>query len=421
MLDRAVAENPDPQIRRVLIQRLWQSGHSKEVVERLKDLNPASPASDSGLLAYLALSQFKIGQAVPARKIVSALAARRDDPDAIAWATALDAQFNHLDPKPALVQYEAALVRSPDNAEIRFLVGEAYSRMGETELAMAAWKRASDLSPSWMAPHMNIARTLAASGRARDAIAEAEAAHRAAPDNFATVTALATIRYKALDEGPANAAEEANLLAFVADIQKQVPGEPETLPAYVNLLARAGKNQEAIAALHAAIANLQRYDQPTVLQLAAASRLHGLGLENQLLSTKPSDGEDNLPRVALAQAANMADSGKPLDGLALLEVRAKKATTQPVQWQLAIVQYKELIHDPSAAKQWISLADANPNDLAVQNAVLKNAVSARADRDFTARTIERVAHSRARKDKRGSSSGRAGLSAAGRQRTPPTL
>src|SRR6185312_1961423 len=101
-----------------------------------------------------------------------------------------------------------ALVRSPDNAVIRFFVGEAYARMGETELAMAAWKRASDLSPSWMAPHLNIARTLAASGRARESVVEAEAAQRAAPDRLATITALATIRYKALDEGPPDAQAE---------------------------------------------------------------------------------------------------------------------------------------------------------------------------------------------------------------------
>ncbi len=390
LLDRAVAENPDPQIMRVLIQRLWQSAKFTAVIDRLKDLSPASPASDSGLLAYLALSQVETGNVPAAQKIVAALGARNNDPDAIAWSITLTARFNHLDPKSALAQYEAALVRSPDNAVIRFFVGEAYSRMGETELAMAAWKRAAELSPSWMMPHLNIARTLAGSGRAREAVAEAEAARRAAPDQLATITALATIRYQALDEGPPDASAESNLLALITDIQKQSPGEPGTLPAYVNLLARAGKKQEAIDVLHAVTANVRRYEQPTLLQLVAASRAHGLGLENELLSTPAAREGDSTPRVALAQAANLADSGKPLDGLTLLQNRAKKAATQPVQWQLAIAQYKEIIHDPSAIKQWTDLADANPDDLSVQNAVLKNAISARADRDFIARTIDRV-------------------------------
>ena len=186
----------------VLIQRLWQSGKSADVIDRLQHLDPGSATSDTGLLAYLALAKFEIGDVEAAKKVVADLSKRTNDPNAVAWAIALSARFGHMEPKAALTQYEAALVRSPDNSVIRFLVGEAYAHMGETELAMAAWRRAAELSPSWMSPHLNIARTLAASGRAKDAVVEAEAAYRAAPDRLETITALATIRYKALEESP---------------------------------------------------------------------------------------------------------------------------------------------------------------------------------------------------------------------------
>src|SRR2546421_262857 len=51
---------------------------------------------------------------------------------------------------------------------------------------------------------------------------------------------------------------------------------------------------------------------------------------------------------------------------------------------------RELSGDGSVAKDWIAFADANANDLAVQTAILKVANSTHADRQFIARTIDRV-------------------------------
>ena len=51
-LDRVTAQGNDPLILRVVVQRLWQNGQGGRVLERLKDLDPASPDSDTVLLAY---------------------------------------------------------------------------------------------------------------------------------------------------------------------------------------------------------------------------------------------------------------------------------------------------------------------------------------------------------------------------------
>ncbi len=393
LLDQAVAQTTDPLMMRVLIQRLWQNGRDQDVVDRLKTLDHAASISDTGLLAYRALALFDLGQKEQAQAIVAALTARRGDPEAIAWGTALKARFDNLDPKSALAQYQAALVRAPDNAVIRFLVGEAYARLGEQELAISAWTRAAELTPSWATPHMNIARALANSGHVKEAVEQATLAYQAAPQQPAIAAAYAAVRYRAVEEGQASAADEAKLLEQVTEIQKQIPAEAETLPIYVNLLARAGRKDDAIAAVKSAAADGKKLDQTTVLRLLAASRNHKLGLE-EFLHNAGNEDESN-PRVALMHAADLAATGKTKEGFEFLQARAKKATTRAttqagVSWELAVLQYKELTHDAEVAKEWTALGEAHPNDLAVQTAILKNAASVRGDRDFIARTIDRV-------------------------------
>src|SRR6185503_4896731 len=104
---------------------------------------------------------------------------------AAAWSAALSARFgdNQLDPKTAISRYRTALARDPDNAVIHFMIGEAYARLGENELAVTSWLRAAELVPSWSRPHVLIARTYAGSGRIPDALEEAQMAVQCAPDD----------------------------------------------------------------------------------------------------------------------------------------------------------------------------------------------------------------------------------------------
>jgi tetratricopeptide (TPR) repeat protein len=388
LLERAAANNVDPQVARLLLQRLWQKGQNASVIDRSQSLDLNS--GDANLLAYRALALYESGRSDDAKAIVDALGKRKEDTEAMAWSTALGARFSGAEPKAALAQYQSALSRTPDNAVFRCLVGEAYARMGEMELAIAAWRRAADLSPSWSRPRTLAARALATSNRLNEALKEAQLAYTAMPSTESVIL-MASIGYKALEQGSIDASIEPDLLTNVRNLQKQYPGEPETLVPYVNLLARAGRRDDAIAAVRGAIANPKEYDQATILRLLVASRTHKLGLDDDLqrLASAMSSGQDT-PQLALARAKDLAASGKPLDGLALLESRLKSATTRPVQWQLARTQYKEIIHEPTVASDWITLGDANPDDLAVQTAILKMASSVRSDRDFIARTIERL-------------------------------
>ncbi len=154
LLDRTVAKHPDPQLRAILVQRLWQNGYAKEAAQRVKDVDPASPASDSTLLALRALALYHLDQTEEAKRIVDALGNRKTDGKALAWATALAARFANPqpDPRTQIAQYRAALTRDPDNGIIRYMVGEAYERLGESEPALAAWRVAAELEQSWSLP-----------------------------------------------------------------------------------------------------------------------------------------------------------------------------------------------------------------------------------------------------------------------------
>src|SRR5688500_2975506 len=89
LLERAVIDNPDPKIMRVLVQRLWQSLRSDLVAKRLRDVQPSDPKSDSQLLALRAVALYETDCAADAAPIVAALAERKHDTVATAWATAI--------------------------------------------------------------------------------------------------------------------------------------------------------------------------------------------------------------------------------------------------------------------------------------------------------------------------------------------
>ena len=56
LLERAAANGNHPDIVRILIERLWQNGQFKDVVDRLSKLDATSDTSDPDLLAFKALA-----------------------------------------------------------------------------------------------------------------------------------------------------------------------------------------------------------------------------------------------------------------------------------------------------------------------------------------------------------------------------
>ncbi|HEV2296476.1 MAG TPA: tetratricopeptide repeat protein [Tepidisphaeraceae bacterium] len=394
LLERAVAQNPDPELRAILVQRLWQNGQAKEAAERVKDVDPASSTSDSQLLALRALALFALERREEAQRIVAALGARKNDASALAWSEALATRFATPppDPRAAIASYRAALTRDPHNGIIRYMVGEAYERLGESEPALAAWRVAAELVPSWSKPAEKIARALAATGRTEEAIHHALLALRSAPPgDIGPEITYAVVAFKHLGQSndPVRLSE---LLEHVESIQQQAPREPETLPIHIALLARTGKRDAAIQTARAALAAEDRPAAMTLLRLSSVSRGENLGLESEINALLEQSTEPITPKLALARASEMSAAGDPAQGLKLLEEHAghNAGGDRAAQWQLALAQFREQTKDPKAAEAWLSLGEAYPNDIAVQTAILRSAPSARHNRPFIERTIDRV-------------------------------
>lgn len=394
LLERAVAQNPDPQLRAILVQRLWQNGLAAEAAERVADVDPSSSAADSELLALRALALFELDRTDEAKRIVDALGERKNDSTALAWAAALATRFANPQPEPraAIASYRLALAREPENGIIRYMVGEAYERLGESEPALATWRMAAELVPSWSKPAEKMARALAATGRTEEALHHALLALRSAPPrDLSPAITYAVVAFNHLGQStdPARVAE---LLKHVESIQQADPGEPETLPIQVALLARAGRRDDAINTARAALAAEEKPAAMTLLRLASVSRREQLGLEPEIHALVEKSTEPVTPTLALARAKELTSAGNAAAGLKLLEEHATQhaAGERAAQWLLAVAQFREQINDPKAADAWLSLGEAYPNDIAVQTAILRSASSVKHNRPFVERTIDRV-------------------------------
>jgi predicted Zn-dependent protease len=407
LLENAVADNKDPKIRKLLVDRLFQNGRNQQIVDQLKDLDPASQMSGSELLAMKALALFSLNRRDEANQIVDALSKRTKDEVALGWATALRTRYAQtpLDPQAMVVQYQSALVRNPQSAIIRYYLGELYARLSEGDLALQQWGRAMQLAPGWFLPRLMASKVLLNSGRADEAAAQAELAYRIMPGSGPVISNLLVIRF--LQQDPSDAAANAKLLDDIRQFQKLAPGEAQTLPVYVTLLSRAGKQTEAADVLRKALAARPKdkpYTEETLLKLAAVSRQCHLGLEQDLFD-RALKAYGLTPALASAQAEDLARSGKVKDGLALLHTDAAKGGNG-LDWRIAIARYLESTADPAAREAWMALGEDQQNNknLPLQLMILdapslwsaaeaepgQPEAQATTTRDFLRRTIDRV-------------------------------
>jgi tetratricopeptide (TPR) repeat protein len=389
LLEKASKQSADPQIRRVLVQRLWQNNDFKGALQWLQNLDLKT--ADSDLLAFRALCLYATDAKEEAGQIVAALKQRQGDNSALAWGSGLSTHFEgapDADKRTLISKYQSALNRDRDNAIIRAWVGDTYSALGETELAIQQWRMAADLAPSWATPRVLWSRSLLATDRTKDALDVAAVAFKRSPNFLPADIALALAWFKFSEETP-NPNDGQKLMELVTAIQTRRPGELETLPIYITLLARSGQKDQAVALLKKALLPENKPSVDSLMKLASVSQAEKLGLEQEILD-RARVIEPRTPRSALMQAAAMAKAGKVAEGLAYLQKQAVTTGDEAVQWKLAIAQYRESTKEPAAKSNWIEIGDEYPNNIAVQNAILNVGLSSRSDREFTARTIERV-------------------------------
>lgn len=386
LLERAADTSNDTRLRRIYAERLWQEGRHEALVERFGRFDRADPNVDAALIAFRSLSLAALGRRDEAQTDFRAVQSRTDN-TAKAWASALTGLFADppLAPRDVLDKLRSALSRERDNGLFRAWMGDAYWRLGESELAAQAWQEAADLLPGWADPAARISQVKLAGDRVDEALNWALEAYRRSPSLDSAIN-LVVVRFRKLETSPHSVSAE-ELLQQVSAVQSAMPFEPRTLPIQVALLARTGKRDQAIALIREALAASSTPDAMTLLQLANVSRAEQLGLQQQIYDA--AGPTHRSPMLLLGQAGDLAASGKVNEGLALLRNAANRAGGG-VRWEIAIAQYLEQARHPDAARTWVALGDANAGDLEVQRVILAEAQSARADREFQARTIDRL-------------------------------
>jgi tetratricopeptide (TPR) repeat protein len=395
LLDKATAKINDPLLLRQLVARLWQNEKNAEVLSKLANIDPMK--ADANLVAYKALAYHGLDKKPEADALVAALTARNEEPLAYALSHGLTTFFNAdaLDPKTQVTQYEDALQHDPHSSIIEFMLGEAYSRMGETDLALEEWRTVSAQVPSWATPHQRIATLLANTGHGdeQEALLNAEDAASASQDengdlSSASVITDAMIKFARLQVSN-DPRDAQSLLEEVSEIQSKMPGEPNTLPVYVALLDASQQRDKAIEVIKAAMKQTGENGETLLLNLAQRSKVDKLGMEPALYQAI-KDQYGMTPRLASTLAGDLLEAGQAAKGLQFLKDNKPKESTDLALWDRAICLYMEQSHNPDAAKAWKALGDGYPTDILTQSVILNNESSAWADREFIDRTIQRL-------------------------------
>ncbi len=162
------------------------------------------------------------------------------------------------------------------------------------------------------------------------------------------------------------------------------------MPERVAWLARSKKKPEAIAAANRALSATPVPPDSILYRLAAVSRFYDLGLDAECYKAIEGQGGTVSPTFALSRAVATFVSGKKDEAVPQFEeFRRRSGTGDTLEWQTASARLLDVTRHPTAATTWVTLADAHPDDLTVQQLALA-ARTPRADRDFVDRTIERV-------------------------------
>jgi tetratricopeptide (TPR) repeat protein len=388
VLKRMAQENPDPLVDEALARRFWEIADWPSVVHATDQLKASDPNVGSELLALRADALARLNSKVDAAPIRKVLAARQNDPVALAWVFILDqGDTSQLDPKPLSKLCSAAAERS---AYLRFFLAEAEARLDEPELAIADCQRAVQQNHTWVMPPTSLCELLINAGRLEEALQAGGEAVRRQPRAYGAVLATYRAWVLCIRNGLRNDGDElANELARL-QVDSSVPADGQVLSLHVDVLGATGATDAARDVLQKGLKTDQKtLTQPSLLQLAAVSRRYHLQLEKDCLRLCQARFGIS-PDLAYARAADEWAKGNAAGGAQLFQSdRAGAKDGDGIGWKTAWAVYLELAQDPRSAKELIQLADGNPANLQVQLLAL-SARSTSQDREFMRRTIDRV-------------------------------
>jgi len=385
-------------LRQTLVSRLIQGGHLDAVSSMIEktQIDATSLTSDSELFGLYALALLQLDRKNDASPIIDILASRQDDRVAESWTIFLRNVLLQLDPSPSEIVKNCldALLHHPENPYILYFLGQGYASLGDVELAIDAWRKASYLAPIWPKPLEQISRSLLRTEHRMLSVRAAEAAYQRAPNRIDTAITLAIAAAANLDLVADDKLRE--LLKLVDQIQKTHPFEKQTLPIHATLLARTGQQDSAKRLIRSALEIKPPLDKDTLLRLVQVSKEAHLGLEQDCLRLY-QQVYGITPEIVLLRVIPMLANGEGQKGLEELEAASQNAdSTQQTNWNIAIGRYLDRMNHPRAQSFWTRLADEMTDNLRVQQLTLESPWAWK-NLDLIDRTITRVQNMSAEK------------------------
>lgn len=374
VLEQQVNRGAGAEIRHLLARRHWQLGKWNECLALLGDIDPASITDDATLAAFKAIALSNLGRNAESDACRAGLAGR-GAAAAKAWTLILRQVIDAapVDDKQLIADCKSALSIDPENPYLWSYLGDAYARMGETDLAIQAWRVATPRALTWSVPAVRLVDALVQKGRPDQAAALAHSVYRRT-SSAAAIISLARAYATNLETGGMGRAED--LMQLVSQVQEQLPGEEQTLLIQIHLTAQQGRKPEAVKLTHDAIDREPAHSEPFLLAVATLSLKHDFGLTDAAYD-RSEKAHGLTAGVAYARAISLAIAQKAGDGLKQFDAAAQRSgKSGAVAWRLARARYLDITLDPAAKSEWTSLVAAFPDNLDVQNA----AVAARAVR-----------------------------------------
>ncbi|MEX0885583.1 MAG: tetratricopeptide repeat protein [Phycisphaeraceae bacterium] len=387
VLKRAHDQTDDPQLHRMLVRRLWETGQVDEMIERIGSAATDDDNDRAELMLYQILALWQLDRRDEAQRAFDELRALDDASLADVWVPVLEVIQNpDATQAQILTALRTAAGQRPNDARLHFLLGRAYAAVGEPELAQRSWRRAAELAPGWPLPLLTIAQALAAEDDSQAATEAAAAALVHGEGRVDAVVSAIVARVSGLD--PADTETAHRLLDAIAQVREAVPNESRTRRIEVMLHLNLGQRAQATQAIDDALAAEHPLPEQELLQLAAVAQEADLERAETLLDAAEAH-HGRTPRLVAARAAHLARRGQPDAARELLEAAVADAASEDrIEWQIARLQFLDRLGRGDAT-DWAELLARHEMDATLLRAALGSPAVV-ADRQLTEQAIEQL-------------------------------
>jgi tetratricopeptide (TPR) repeat protein len=387
LLQRAAQVRGNPSFNRDLINRLLQGGQYQAVLDRTADVEQQKERADINLLACRAMALIELRRPDDARRVVGVLALQKSSGPAVGWASVLDAAIaSPIEIKRMLPAAREALRSQSTNPYLHLYYGDVLAQLGEGDMAVGEWERARQFAPSWPRPIARILNVMLSTRMPLDA-KQLPMLAQIANGDAESLAVVAAAHLSAAGKTP-SADALSKIIELTDRAQSLRPGDALSLAVKTRALAMAGRLDEARTVISSAIDPQHTTPATALIQLAAASELSHLGMEQQCLD-RCRAAYGLTPEFAHAISGWLLRTKGAADALKGFEALLPPESARGVAWDVDFARLLEAAADPRAAAQWKRVSDSYVDQPQAQYAVLGSPLAQR-DSQLQQNAIKRI-------------------------------